>query len=223
MTLDESTMTVIDEYFCAHTIVDDPVLQSALARAESAGLPDQSVAANQAALLSILARSVNAKSVLEIGTLAGYSTIWLARSVSPGGMVITLEANDHHARIAEQNVAAAELENAVRLIVGPAIESLASLTRVGSYNFDFVFIDADKENNARYMDFALRMSHSGTLIVVDNIVRGGAVLDSDSTDPRVAGVRSLMTMIANEERVAATVIQTVGVKGHDGFLIARVK
>lgn len=223
MNLDEQTMTAIDEYFRDHTVGNDPVLQSALTRAERAGLPDQSVAANQGALLAMLVKSVGAQSVLEIGTLAGYSTIWLARSVATGGAVISLEANDLHAEVANQNIAAAGLGKTVQIIVGPALQSLATLSRDGNHTFDFVFIDADKENNAAYLEFALRMSHTGTLIVVDNVVRGGAVLDSDSTDPRVAGVRSLMTMIASEKRVNATVIQTVGIKGHDGFLFARVK
>jgi predicted O-methyltransferase YrrM len=161
---------------------------------------------------------VGARAILEIGTLGGYSAIWLARALPPGGRLVTIEVDGESAEVARANLARAGLAETVEVLVGPALETLAELRGP----FDLVFIDADKQSNPDYLAWALRLSRPGTLIVADNVVRGGAVADADSTDPRVQGIRRFCELLASEPRVAATAIQTVGAKGYDGFAIAVV-
>lgn len=212
----------VDLYFEEALLAPDDALSNTTRRAGEAGIPDHAVAPLQGALLSILARSVDAQSILEIGTLAGYSTIWLARAAGMEGRVITLEADPSHAKVARINLDEAGLGERVTLILGDAVQSLREIADHRSHVFDFVFIDADKENNARYFDLALRVTHPGSLILVDNVVRSGTVVDADSDDRRVQGVRSLISMLSHDPRIEATAIQTVGAKGYDGFLLARV-
>ena len=182
------------------------------------GLPPHEVTPLQGRLLELLARAVRARSILELGTLGGYSTIWLARGLAPGGRVTTLEAEPGYAEVARANIARAGLADIVDLRVGPALASLPLLEGP----FDLIFIDADKRSNPQYLEEALRLSRPGTLIVADNVVRDGTVLDEASTDPTVQGVRRFLEMLAAEPRVDATAIQTVGSKGWDGFVLATV-
>ncbi|CAI0816248.1 Putative O-methyltransferase MSMEG_5073 [Serratia entomophila] len=198
---------------------DDPLLQ-ALDANSAAGLPDHDVAPNQGKLLQLFARMVNAIRILEIGTLGGYSTIWLARALPPDGTLVTLEANERHAAVARRNVANAGLSAQVALRVGPALLSLPQLQAEAP--FDLIFIDADKPGNPDYLQWALRLSRPGTAIVGDNVVRNGAVTDAASKDASVQGVRRFFDMMAQEPRLSATALQTVGSKGWDGFSLAIV-
>ncbi|CAI0693630.1 Putative O-methyltransferase MSMEG_5073 [Serratia entomophila] len=198
---------------------DDPLLQ-ALDANSAAGLPDHDVAPNQGKLLQLFARMVNARRILEIGTLGGYSTIWLARALPPDGTLVTLEANERHAAVARRNVANAGLSAQVALRVGPALLSLPQLQAEAP--FDLIFIDADKPGNPDYLQWALRLSRPGTAIVGDNVVRNGAVTDAASKDASVQGVRRFFDMMAQEPRLSATALQTVGSKGWDGFSLAIV-
>jgi predicted O-methyltransferase YrrM len=204
----------IDAYIEAVYGLEDPVLE----HARSGGLPAAEVSPAQGAFLHVLAQAVRARSILELGTLGGYSTIWLARAVPADGRLVTLEADPAQAEIARTNVERAGFGGVVDIRVGPALETLPDVDGP----FDFVFIDADKEHNPEYLDWALRLSRPGTLIVADNVVRGGAIVDAESKDPRVRGVRRFHELLAAEPRVVATAIQTVGVKGYDGFAIALV-
>jgi predicted O-methyltransferase YrrM len=192
----------------------DAALEASLA----AGLPDISVTPAQGKLLSILARTVHARAILEIGTLGAYSTIWLARALPKDGRLITLEANVMHAEVARRNLARAGVADVVEVRVGPALDTLAQLTGP----FDLIFIDADKPSYPEYLTWSLKLSRPGTLIVADNVVRHGHVFDATSDDPRVHGMRRFLEQLAAEPRVTATVIQTVGSKGHDGFALALV-
>ena len=196
----------------------DPVLEDVLRASAAAGLPAHDVSPLQGRLLELLARLRGARAILEIGTLGGYSTIWLARALPPGGRLVTLELDPHRAAVARENLERAGLADRVEVLAGPALETLPGL----SGPFDFVFIDADKEASADYLGWALRLARPGTLVVADNVVRGGAVADGDSTDPRVRGVRRLLDAIAAEPRLSATGLQTVGAKGWDGFVLALV-
>jgi predicted O-methyltransferase YrrM len=209
--------SAVDRYIGA-LVPSDPALDAALETTAAAGLPAINVAPNQGKLLHLLARVKGARTILEIGTLGGYSTIWLARALPAGGRLVTLEVDPKHAEIARGNIDRAGVGDAVEVLVGPALESLPKLEGP----FDMVFIDADKPSNADYFAWALRLTVPGGLIVVDNVVRGGAVVESESADPSVIGVRRLNELIAAEPRVSATTIQTVGVKGHDGLTIALV-
>ena len=204
----------IDAYIEAVYGLKDSLLE----HARSSGLPAAEVSPAQGGLLHVLARAVRARSILELGTLGGYSTIWLARALPPGGRLVSLEADPAYAEMARANLDRAGLAGAVDIRVGRALETLPGLDGP----FDFVFIDADKEHNPEYLEWALRLSRPGTLIVADNVVRGGAVVDAESEDLRVRGVRRFHELLAAEPRVVATAIQTVGVKGHDGFAIALV-
>jgi predicted O-methyltransferase YrrM len=204
----------------------DSVLEAALQATEAAGLPPIAVTANQGKLLNLLVRIHGARRVLEIGTLGGYSTIWLARALPPGGELVTLEANPDYAEVAAANIAAAGLADVVQLHVGPALETLPGLAAEG-VPFDFIFIDADKQNNPGYLEWSLKLSRTGTVIVCDNVVRDGAILDPDGIDPRgavgaVQGIRRFYELLGAESRVSATAMQTVGAKGYDGFAIALV-
>jgi predicted O-methyltransferase YrrM len=203
-------------------VPSDSALDAALEASTKAELPAIAVTANQGKLLHILARLVGARNVLEIGTLGGYSTIWLARALPKGGRVITLEVNPKHADVARANVARAGLATTVEIRLGAALESLPKLAGDKLSPFDLIFIDADKANIPEYFTWSLALSRPGSLIIVDNVVRKGAVIDADSDDPDVQGVRRLNNMLTKEKRVTATTIQTVGSKGYDGFTIALV-
>jgi predicted O-methyltransferase YrrM len=213
----------VDSYFERHMVHEDAALQSARANGRAAGLPDHEVAPNQAKLLAILCQIVGARRVLEFGTLAGYSAIWFARAVGADGHVTTLEVDAHSAAVARSNFEQAGLTDRITLMEGPAVDSLALLVDRGAEPYDLVFIDADKPNNPAYLAGAIQLSRPGTVIVADNVVRNGAVTDSESDDPRVVGSRALIELMGRDSRLDATAIQTVGVKGWAGFAIARVR
>ncbi|NUT29219.1 MAG: O-methyltransferase [Streptomyces sp.] len=212
----------VDEYFSTHLAPDDDALQAALRDSEAAELPMISVTGAQGKLLQLLAEIQGARNILEIGTLGGYSTIWLARALPADGRLISLEYNPKYAEVATRNIARAGLDKVVEVRVGPALESLPKLADENPAPFDLVFIDADKVNNPHYIDWALRLTSTGSLIVVDNVVRGGRVTDADSTAPDVLGTRAAIELIAGHPRLSGTAIQTVGSKGYDGFALARV-
>jgi predicted O-methyltransferase YrrM len=225
--MERELWTAVDGYIADHLLPADPVLDAALDASREAGLTGGALAPNQGKLLEILARVQGARSVLELGTLGGYSTIWLARALPEGGCLISLEADPRHAAIARANIAHAGLAGVVEVRVGPALETLPVLVDEGSGPFDLIFIDADKRNNPAYLDWSLRLSRPGTLIIADNVVRAGLILDPDGIDPRlgeggVQALRRFYELLAAEPRVSATAIQTVGSKGHDGFVLALV-
>ena len=217
----EDLWTAVDRYFGDLLVSADPALDEALAASAAAGLPAINVSPVQGKLLHLLARAIGARNVLEIGTLGGYSTIWLARALPDGGRVISLEADPRHAEVARANIARAGLDDRVEVRLGMALDLLPELAE-RTEPFDFVFIDADKPNNAAYFDWALRLSRVGSIIVVDNVVRGGEVIAAASDSPTVQGVHRFLERLAAEPRVSATAIQTVGTKGYDGFAIALV-
>jgi predicted O-methyltransferase YrrM len=208
----------VDRYLDEKLVHSDEALEAALAASDKAGLPAISVSPSHGKLLWILARLVNAKRILEVGTLGGYSAIWLARALPPEGRLVTLEAVDKHAQVARANLARAGLEEKVEIRVGQALDTLPKLQGP----FDLSFIDADKQSNPEYFSWALKLSRPGSLIVVDNVVRDGKVIDARSRDASVQGVRRLNELIAAEKRVSATAVQTVGSKGYDGFAVALV-
>lgn len=214
---------MVDGYFAKMLIPADAALDGALASSAAAGLPPHQVTPAEGKLLHLIARMAGARRVLEIGTLGGYSSIWLARALPSDGTVVTLELSERHAAVARENVERAGLSGVVEVIVGPAIETLPHLADAGRGPFDLIFLDADKAGSPDYFAWALRLSRVGTVIVFDNVVREGAVVEGDSTDPSVQGVRRLMEMLAAEPRVTATAIQTVGGKGWDGFALALVQ
>jgi predicted O-methyltransferase YrrM len=218
----EDQWTEVDRYFSERLLPSDPILESALDASEKAGLPTISVSPNQGKLLQMLAQLVGAHRILEIGTLGGYSTIWLARGLRAGGQLITLEIDSRHAAVAQLNLARAGLQDIVEVRVGTALEILPQLSAERRGPFDLVFIDADKQNIPTYFEWALKLSRPGTLIVVDNIVRSGAVVDADSTDPSVQGVRRFVELLGAETGASGTAIQTVGIKGYDGFAFVLV-
>jgi predicted O-methyltransferase YrrM len=218
----QAVWTQVDDYFTGLLAPSDAALDAALAASDAAGLPPHNVAPNQGKLLLLLAQLQGASKILEIGTLGGYSTIWLARALPKGGRVVTLEANPKHADVARANLARAGLSEIVDLRVGPALDSLAALSREGQGPFDVIFIDADKPNNPGYLAGALKLAKRGTLIIADNVVRNGAVADGTSTDANVQGVRRFTELVAADKRLSATAIQTVGSKGYDGFALIRV-
>ncbi|UNK78358.1 O-methyltransferase [Sphingopyxis granuli] len=211
----------VDAYIAGKLLGDDDALAAALANNEANGLPPIDVSAAQGKMLFLLAQIAGARRILEIGTLGGYSTIWLARALPEDGELVTLEIEKAHARVARQNLDRAGVSDRVDIRVGPASDSLAAMT--GAAPFDFVFIDADKQGNAHYVAEAIRLGRSGTTIVVDNVVREGGLLDPDSGDPRIDGTRALFDMLNADARIDATAVQTVGVKKWDGFVLARVR
>ncbi|MGI8666675.1 MAG: O-methyltransferase [Jatrophihabitans sp.] len=211
----------VDRYFADTLIVEDATLVQARASGRQSSMPQAEVAANQGQLLSMLARMVGARRVLEFGTLAGYSTIWLARAVGAGGQVTTLELDERNASIARTNLAAAQVLDRVDVRVGPALDSARGLIQSGVAPYDLVFIDADKPSNPGYLAAAMELTRAGSVIVIDNVVRNGAVIDPASADDRVRGVRAVLADIAADHRLEATALQTVGSKGWDGFAIAR--
>lgn len=212
----------VDAYIADHVIGHDPVLEGALEAAAAAGLPAISVSPAQGKLLYLLARVQGARNILEIGTLAGYSTIWLARAMPRYGRLVTMEVDANHAAVARENIAKAGYGDVVDVRVGPAMDQLTEMARGKEVPFDFVFIDADKQNIPEYFEFALKFSKPGTVIVIDNVVREGKLADGDSDDESAQAVRRLHDMLSQERRVSATTIQTVGSKGYDGFTIVLV-
>lgn len=218
----EELWTAVDRYLGDLLASGDPALEAALAASAAAGLPAINVSPVQGKLLHLLARAIGARNVLEIGTLGGYSTIWLARALPDGGRLISLEADARHAEVARANIARAGLQDIVEVRLGMALDTLPALAAERREPFDVVFIDADKPNNEAYVDWALQLSRPGSMIVVDNVVRDGDVIDADSDSPTVQGVRRVLERLAAEPRVSATAIQTVGAKGYDGFAIALI-
>ncbi|MFE6195109.1 O-methyltransferase [Streptomyces sp. NPDC057838] len=212
----------VDTYFTDRLAPDDEALAAALRDSDAAGLPHINVAGNQGKLLQLLAQIQGARHILEIGTLGGYSTIWLARALPGDGRLISLEYEPRHAEVAVRNIARAGLDHLVEVRVGPALESLPQLADENPPPFDLVFIDADKVNNPHYVEWAVRLTRTGSLIVLDNVVRGGRVVDAGSSAPDVQGTRAAIDLIAEHPRLSGTAIQTVGLKGYDGFALARV-
>ncbi|MGW1952131.1 O-methyltransferase [Streptomyces sp. NPDC001920] len=212
----------VDEYFSAHLSPDDDVLQATLRDSEAAGLPSIAVSRPQGKLLQLLAEIQGARTILEIGTLGGYSTIWLARALPADGRLISLEYSPKHAEVAARNIARAGLDKVVEVRVGAALDLLPKLADENPAPFDLVFIDADKANNPHYVDWAVRLTSTGSLIIVDNVVRGGRVVDADSDAPDIRGTRAAIELIGSHPRLSGTAIQTVGGKGYDGFALARV-
>lgn len=214
--------TKAEKYFEHALFPHDEVLQSVLAANSGGGLPAIDVSPSQGKLLYLLARIHGARRILEIGTLGGYSTIWMARALPGEGLLVTLEAEPKHAEIARQNIERAGLAGQVRIITGQALDSLPKLKSEYKEPFDLVFIDADKPNTPEYYRWARELSRPGAVIVADNVVRNGEVTNPDCPDVRVQGMRRFLEVLAKDRKVEATVIQTVGAKGYDGFAIARV-
>jgi predicted O-methyltransferase YrrM len=218
----EEKWTEVEQYFSASLLPDDPTLTSALEACVAAGLPAISVTPTDGKFLQMLAQIVGARSILEIGTLGGYSTIWLARGLRAGGRLITLEVDAKHAEVAQHNISRAGVADVVELRVGNALETLPKLSAEERGPFDLIFIDADKQNIPTYFEWALKLSRPGSLIIVDNVVRSGGVTDADSTDPNIQGVRRFIELLGAESRASGTAIQTVGSKGYDGFAMVLV-
>jgi len=212
----------VDDYIDDHLLAQDDALDAALAANAAGGLPAIDVSAAQGKMLHLLARMAGARRILEVGTLGGYSTIWLARALPEGGRLVTLELDPHRAEIARNNIAGAGLGDLVDVRIGPATETLGAMIAGGEGPFDLIFVDADKPNNLSYFRAAIALGRPGTTIIFDNVVRDGAVLDADSDDPSVQGTRALFEAVAGEPRLSATAVQTVGAKGWDGFLLAIV-
>lgn len=220
--MSQDQWTAVDRYITDLIVRPEPALEAALGHSTAAGLPAIAVSAPQGKQLMLLARLQGARNILEIGTLGGYSTIWLARALPPGGRLITLESDASHVEVARENIDRAELGDVVEVRLGRALESLPKLAAEGRGPFDFIFIDADKPSIPEYFAWSLELSRIGSMIVVDNVVRDGAVIDEASGDVNVQGVRRFNEMLAAERRVSATTIQTVGSKGYDGFTMALV-
>jgi len=218
----QESWAAVDDYVHERLVPHDSALDAALAASRVAGLPEIAVSPSQGKLLHLLALTVGARRILEVGTLGGYSAIWMARALPPDGRLITLESEPRHAEVARANLARAGLAGVTEVRLGPALETLPRLAGEGVGPFDLVFIDADKPSNPDYFNWGLQLARAGSLIVVDNVVREGAVIDADSSDASVRGVRRLFDVVRSEPRVSATAIQTVGVKGWDGLLVARV-
>jgi predicted O-methyltransferase YrrM len=214
--------TRVDEYVSNLMLPSDALLEAALEASNAAGLPAISVSPSQGKFLSLLAQIQGAASILEIGTLAGYSTIWLARALPSHGQLVTLELDPKHAQVAQANIDRARVSDLVQIRVGAALESLAALVNEGAAPFDFVFIDADKQSIPDYFLWSLKLTRPGSVIVVDNVIRKGAVLDAASADANVQGVRRFNELVSKTPGVSATTLQTVGSKGYDGFCLMRV-
>jgi predicted O-methyltransferase YrrM len=213
----------VERYYTDLLVGHDPALDAAMRAIDAAGLPKISVSPNEGKFLHLLARISGARRILEIGTLGGYSAIWLARALSKDGRLITLEAEPKHAAVAQSNFARAGLAGVVEVITAPALETLPRLASEKRGPFDLFFIDADKASTAEYFTWSLKLSRPGSVIVVDNVVRKGAVIDAKSSDRDVQGIRRFNELLSKEKRVTATVLQTVGSKGYDGFTLAVVK
>lgn len=213
----------VDEYIKDKLMAKDDVLEQTLIKNKQAGLPEIDVSPAQGKLLYLLAKTKGAKRILEIGTLGGYSTIWLARALEADGELMTLEAVRHHAETAQQNIDRAGLAERVTILQGKALDTLSQLKEQDTLPFDLIFIDADKPNNPKYLKWALHFSKKGTVIIADNVVRNGAVLHASDQDERVKGTREFFDLLKQESRIEATAIQTVGEKGYDGFIYGIVK
>jgi predicted O-methyltransferase YrrM len=221
--MSEALWEKVDGYLTETVVQPDEALEAALSATAAAGMPPIAVSAPQGKLLALLVAIVGARKILEIGTLGAYSTIWMARALPAGGRLISLEVDPRHAEVARKNISAAGLEQVAEVRVGAALDTLPELASEGAGPFDLVFIDADKVNIPAYFEWSVRLSRAGSVIMVDNVVRNGAVVDTSSEDPAVRGVRELNELLAGDTRVSATTIQTVGSKGYDGFTIAVVR
>ncbi|GIP27722.1 O-methyltransferase [Paenibacillus sp. J23TS9] len=219
----KQTWEQVDEYITDLLCPNDPILDDVLTANRKADLPEIDVTANQGKLLQLLVQMKGAKRVLEIGTLGGYSTIWMARGLPADGKIITLELDSHHADVAKANIAHAGLEHMIEVRTGDALGQLAMMAEEEMEPFDLIFIDADKPNNPHYLNWALQFSRPGTVIIGDNVIREGEIINKHSTDPRIQGVRKFNEMITGNPKISATAIQTVGSKGYDGFMIGIVK
>jgi predicted O-methyltransferase YrrM len=219
---DREVWDLVDRYFADRFALNDPILEAALRAADAGGLPPIQVSALQGRLLHLLVQLQGARRILEVGTLGGYSTIWMARALPLGGRIITLELDPHHSEVARANFERAGVADRVEVRVGRAVDSLAQLDAEGAGPFDFVFIDADKESYPAYLEWAVRLSRPGTLLVADNVIRNGAIVDPNHPDPRVQGIRKFFELMAAEPRLTAAPVQMVGSKGYDGWAIARV-
>lgn len=220
--MSKDTWTAVDEYVKEKLIGIDDALDAALTNSEMSGLPAINVSPAQGKFLHLLAGIQGAKSILEIGTLGGYSTIWLTWAMPDGGQMVSLEYDKKHADVAQQNIEHAGLADRVEIIHGAALDTLPDLLNDKRAPFDFVFIDADKQNNPAYVTWALKMTRPGSIIIVDNVVRGGTLAETGSDDPNVQGARALFDLLENEPKLDATALQTVGIKGYDGFVVAVV-
>jgi len=221
--MNQQTWTAVDDFVSSTMIGPDPVQAETLRKNAAEGLPAIDVAPNQGKLLYLLAKIRGAKRILEIGTLGGYSTIWLARALPAEGRLVTLEFEEKHAAIAAENIARAGFADRVEIRVGPALESLMELAGEGEEAFDLIFLDADKPNNPSYFEWAMRFSRPGTVIIGDNVVRDGEVANLATTDERAIGSRRLLELMGSDDRIESTAIQTVGLKGYDGFAMGVVK
>ena len=222
MAAGKSVWTQVDHYASASLLAADPAMEAVLERNHASGLPAIDVSPLQGKFLDLVVRMCGARRVLEIGTLGGYSTIWMARALLAGGTVVTLELEERHAAVAKQNFATAGVSDRVDLRVGPALSSLEKLDEEGAGPFDLIFIDADKPNNERYLIWAMRLARAGTVIICDNVIRDGAVIEAGSRDASVQGARDVFSFFGNQGKLEATALQTVGEKGYDGFAMAIV-
>jgi predicted O-methyltransferase YrrM len=218
--MNQEQWTRVDQYFTDLLVRPDPMLDAALEASDAAGLPQIQVAPNQGKLLTLLAQAQGARKILEIGTLGGYSTIWLAQALPSDGRLITLEAVPTHAKVARANIERAGYADRVEVRLGRALETLPQLAAEGLGPFDFIFLDADKATYPEYLKWCIKLSRRGTMIVADNVVRRGAVVDTASRDADVQGVRRFLDLLSSDPRVSATAIQTVGSKGYDGLALA---
>ncbi|MGR3764330.1 O-methyltransferase [Rossellomorea sp. NS-SX7] len=216
----EKNWEEVDHYFTSKLHKEDDVLEAAMKANEEADLPAIDVAPNQGKLLHLLAKMKGAKSILEIGTLGGYSSIWMARALPEEGSLITLEYSEKHAEVARENLKRAGVDKKVKVLTGAALDTLPSLK---DHKFDFIFIDADKKNNPHYIKWAIELSNPGAVIITDNVVRGGRITDAASDDENIKGIREFVDILSENERIDSTAIQTVGTKGYDGFVIGIVK
>ena len=212
----------VDNYISHLLAPEDEALQNAIQSLQEEGIPQISVSANQGKFLQVMIMACGAKNILELGTLGGYSTIWMARALPEGGKIITIEVDEHHAAVAQKNIDKAGVSHKVKIVVGKAVNILSNLIADKHQPFDFIFIDADKPPYAEYFTLALQLSRKGTVIICDNVIRDGKVLDENSTDANVQGVQQLNKMLSKNKPVTATILQTVGVKEHDGMAIAVV-
>ncbi|WP_339246071.1 O-methyltransferase [Paenibacillus sp. FSL R10-2796] len=217
-----TTWDKVDQYITGRLIPQDAVLEEVLVTNQQAGLPPFDVSPSQGKFLNLLVQMKGARRILEIGTLGGYSTIWMARALPSDGQIVTLELDPINAQVAKANLSLAEVDHLVELRVGDALEQLSQMKQEGVEPFDFIFIDADKPNNPNYLKWALQFSQPGTVILGDNVIREGEVINENSEDARVVGVREFYDLLAEEPRISATAIQTVGSKGYDGFVLGIV-